>query len=379
MDLAFNTGGVCNGGGLPLTFNSTSTIYCDCFPDYSGTADFFDAGNVLAPDGRILALGCSNYRPAEIVVWTIVLLFSLLRMFHVSKLFREKYFKFKAKHAGQQSPFLFNNFALKVLFFDMCTVFPMLTTVCALKISGRTIGTDIGTTLLFIGSVATFQVGNEILAREEFRVVTEYLPMEKKQQLRKLRFLLQLCCWTTYAVGVVCPYFFSLTLDKSLGPIDNWQYIALLVRNLASYPWSISGAVANMMVFKRLEHLMSSLADSKSRRALQQMRQANIALTRMYVTVCLVFTVFSLPWLWGFQTYSYVVVVSSGALRHPAKAFQSNDSMLRDTTNSSSNNNMPSPLRTIGGNDNNSSKQAMTSDNGSKTPASLIAFSNNAA
>lgn len=378
MDLAFNTGGVCNGGGLPLTFNSTTTIYCDCFPDYSGSADFFDAGKVLAPDGRILALGCSNFRPAEIALWAVVLCFALLRMFYVSKLFYEKYSKLKAKHAAQQLPFLLNSFALKVLFFDMCTVFPLLTTVCALKISGKTIGTDIGTTLLFIFSVVTFQVGNEILAGEEFRVVTEYLPAEKKQQLRKLRFLLQLTCWTAYAVGIICPYFISLAMDKSLGPIDNGQYITLLVRNLASYPWCMSGSVANLMVFKRLEHLMSSLADSKSRGALQQMRQANMAFTRLYASVCLVFTVFSLPWLWGFQTYSYVVVVGAGALRHPAKAFQSNNDLLHEATNSS-NNNTPSPLRTIGGNDNNSSKQAVTSDNGSKTPGSLVAFPSNAA
>lgn len=372
MDLAFNTGGACNGGGLPITFN-TSTVFCECFNDYSGSADFFDASAVPSPDGRVLALGCSNFRPAEIAVWALGLLVTIYRMFQVTRLFVEKYGKLKEKQ-NKPSGFLFDNFALKVLAFDMLTVFPMLSAVCALKISGRTIGTDIATTLLFIGSVITFQVGNEILAGEEFRVITSYLAVDKHQRLRSLRFRLQMCTLMAYALGMLLPYLISLSLDKSLGPIANGEYITLLVRNLATYPWALGGLLANRMVFTRLEAVMGSLMDSKSRGALAQMRSANLGITRLYLSVVIIFTLFSLPWLWGFQTYSYALVVVAGAVRSPANAFKGDATLLNPATGSSN-----GPNRTIANNngDNNTdTKNAVTSDNDdSKNMGSLAAFS----
>lgn len=309
---------VCNGFGQLVTSSVDGQAYCLCDALYSGGSDFFDTR--FAVEGHPeLSLTCTASRVGELVLWGLIVLAVVgFRAVQVGKTWREKY----ATQANKQGSFKWS-FALKLLAFDLAVLVPLCTTVAALKMSGQVMGTDIPVTLLFSLVPIFFQLENSLLASEEFRILTHFLPSAKRERMMTMRNRLELVSWTAYCLGACIPTFVALSLDKSLGPLLNGEYVTILVRNLCIVVWSASATLANFMVFQSFKNILSSEMRDRNNQAVNHMRTANKRLVIMYSLIALMYVVFCIPDLWGYQTYCYGVIIFLGVFRHPGKAFKS--------------------------------------------------------
>lgn len=330
----FSIGGDCDGAGILV--NSTlndGTLYCLCDAYTSGKGDFFDSSHVAA-DGT-LSLTCTNSRIGEIFAWSIVLISMVYRFISVFQSFLSKFAAFKAQHNGSNYTWrqVYNVFALRIFLIDMVTVALVLIATSCLKITGQTIGTDIPVTVLYIFGVSSFQIGSMVLADKELIVLTSFLPSDKKTNIRWLHRRIQIVSSCAYVLGVGVPSIMALTLDKSLGPWENGEYICLLTRNLFVVVWCSFSLCANDIIYKRFQYLLSSLIDEQSTGAMQKMRASRVLLARLYMLISLLALVFCIPYIWGYQTYSLATMVALGARRHPAQAFQSDTSKKSNSNN----------------------------------------------
>lgn len=306
MELAFSTGGTCNGGGEFLPeFNR-----CRCFPLYSGAADFFDSSEM----GGGLSLGCSNFRPGEIVMWSLVMLALLHRWVLVARAGWRRY----KTHPNRV---WYKDFALRVLAFDSLVSVPVLITTSGMKLAGYTLGTHAGVTVYFFVGVTCYQLTVKVFSRREFEVTTSFLPRVEREQLLRLYGRMQIASWILHLVGAGIPTVVTLTLDKTLGPIANHEFAYILVRNIAVLLWCLTSYVEARIVFHKFNELVQSLVNTEARAALERMRLGNQRLNHVFVFMVLLFGSFSIPHMWGYQTYAYGILLVVTSLQNPAMLF----------------------------------------------------------
>ncbi|KAH9259970.1 hypothetical protein BASA81_001730 [Batrachochytrium salamandrivorans] len=317
--------GQCDGFGQVVNSSINGQPYCLCDALYSGGSDFFDTR--FAVEGHPeLSLTCTASRVGEFVLWGLIILAVIgFRVVPVSIIWREKYSALVNKQGGKyisQSGFKWS-FALKLLTFDLVVLVPTCSVAAALKVAGQVLGTDIPVTVIYSLVPIFFQLENSMLASEEFRIVTHFLPVPERKRMTAMRNRLELMSWAAYCLGAFIPTIVALTLDKSLGPLINGEYVTILVRNLFIVLWSASATLANFMVFKSFENILSNEMRDRNNEAVNHMRKANKRLVIMYSSIALMYAVFCIPQLWGYQTYCYSIIVLLGVFRHPAKAFKS--------------------------------------------------------
>lgn len=351
------TGGVCNGRGDIVHIINSTQVACRCFPRFSGGSDFFDTRFAVPDHEEDLSLTCSSSVVGETVVWGLVLAGVLLRFIQVAKIWQEKRHLFTqrnsavverhAKSRTREFRAKMRNFAIALLTFDLVVLTPVTITASALKISGQVMGTNVAVTLFYVFIPIFFQLENSLLANEEFNAITRFVPQAERVRISTLRNRLEGVSWISYMLGALAPTMAALALDKTLGPLENYEYVTILVRNLFVVLWSGFASVANYVVLTRFEHLLGSGVHSSSLEAVEHMRNANQRLVRMYVLISLVYLVFCIPQLWAFQTYCYGLIVFVGTFRHPGKAFKSMHTFSSSKgTDSKINNSKLSPLTT---------------------------------
>jgi hypothetical protein len=197
------------------------------------------------------------------------------------------------------------------------------------------LGTDIAVTVFYVLTVLLFQKGSTMVAGEEFKSIIHFVPKSERTFLIRFRRFLDAVSWTAYLVGAISPTVAALTLDKVPGPLLNGEYITILTRNLFIVVWSSFSFGSQVVVLSRFEHMIENVQNTRTAEAVVHMRDANKSLVKLYFIISLIYTLFCIPSLWGFQTYAYGTIVFFGTFRSPAKAFKTMRTFTTTTKNKS--------------------------------------------
>lgn len=334
---AFQAGGVCGGNGVCV--NSTTTaglLLCRCNTGFSGASDFFDNRVEKLPDGSFLSFSCQESRTGTIVVWVIFMLFGILRAVQLLPMFRQILNKHLSDPARKSKGF-FNDFPLRIATFDLFAVtIPFLITAIG-KLAGMTLGTDILVTITLALTVLFFNISVNDLTRTEFDIfVRGSVTPEVAIRLKRLRNTLK-AFGTLFIVGVIfIPSMWALTLDKSLGPIENLEVIAIYLRSLGTIVYVLIELVTTWMVRTRVRKLLSSQngGGKNDQGVLYIVNKMDAEMRQYMVFVCTLGTLYAvsvIPYLLQFQTYFIAIGVGLGALRHSAKAFAKDEKLASVT------------------------------------------------
>jgi hypothetical protein len=259
------------------------------------------------------------------VIWSLVLLACIIRVVGTIRTTLEKHRDFKERSHKKKHTLgeYYKNFALRVLAFDLVILSPIVLIFAALKISGKIMGTDADVTIISVLGMIAFQYGNAALANEEFKAITHFVHKEERKRLIRLRFVLNIISLVSYLLGATVPTLAALFLDKTLGPIANYEYVCIIIRNVFMACFSAFALWSNSVVNAKFEEMIKAIIDPRSVEALEHMKEANKDLIRLYLVISLVYVLFTIPPLWAFQTYCYGALVFFALFRSPAKAFKS--------------------------------------------------------
>ena len=320
----FQAGGVCGGNGQCV--NSTlnpGLLLCLCNPGYSGASDFFDNRVEQLPDGTWLSFSCHASQVGTIVVWVFFLLCGLIRAKQLAPLLVQFWKKHYADPVKVKKGLL-ADFPLGIVAFDLFAVcIPLFITGIG-KLCGMTLGTDALVTITLCFTIVSFQVGVLHLTRREFTIfVKGTMNPKEARKAQKLRDWLKLFT-ITYFVGItIVPSLWTLSLDKSLGPIANNERTAIFFRNIGAAGYGVLDMWTTWMIRKRVKKLISSSnhEDQAVRFIINKMDAEMKTYIVFLGTIGLTYGIFVIPYLFQFQTYSIAVIVGLGALRHSGKVF----------------------------------------------------------
>jgi hypothetical protein len=330
----FSFGGRC--GGVGTCVNSTSNpsqLLCLCSPGYSGASDFFDSRVEQLSDGTWLSLACGSSVVGTYVVWGFFLFCNLVRTYQlimvILSILKKHHEDPKRRKAGYS-----NNFALKVVAFDL-----LVTSSCAAiggitKMCGLTFGTDIlATVSLSLGNVS-FNITNFMVQRREFALFSKgSMTTDDAAVAQRTRTCLKLMSLFLYIGAVIVPNFYSLALNKSLGPIMNNQFIIIIFRNAGTILWGQMEILTTWMVRRRIQQLVQisrkpmGEADAVLIEVGTRLGNELKSLIRFFSSLGVVYSIFLIPQFYPYQTYLIAVLLGFGLLRHSGKNFHSDSSV----------------------------------------------------
>ena len=249
----------CSGHGTPVLVNN-HTILCQCDQWFSGGGDFFDT-RVLPP----FSLTCENSRAGEIVIWSLAGVSTIARFIELLRSLRFRIQIFRYTKAYTWKRMFLEEKGFQFILFD-AFVISSLGLICSiLKIMGFVFGTDILVTIVFLFLVVAHQLNQLFLGELEFRVLLS--PIQNKEvsaKLFRLKFYLDWMSFLIYTV-VIVPSFYCLSLDKSLDPISNGEYIIIILRNIFAVLWSFAGGLSVWMISHQAANLLNSTNSDQSK------------------------------------------------------------------------------------------------------------------
>jgi hypothetical protein len=349
--LAFQAG-ICSGVGVCV--NSTNTpgrLLCRCNNGYSGASDYFDNRIELLPDGSYLSLDCGESKLGTCVIWGLVLFITLIRtkqiMMALYKFYRLHITDERKRKAG-----FFSDFPLRTLTFDLFVPSLLGIVVSISKLCGLVFGSDVLPTVCVSLLVLSFNQVNFEIGRREFSIFIQGTMSSKSAaSIRKFRTGLKVVGIIVYASIATVPGIWALTLDKTLGPIENDEFYVILIRNIGTISWGILDICSVWMVKNQLERsvLLTSSDNNKQHSSDSQPPSSNkptkaveVATKRLALEIrslllfmlvmALLFGVFSIPILYPYQTYCLGFVIGMGAFRHSGKSFVEADAALKQST-----------------------------------------------
>jgi len=358
--------GPCNGWGTCV--NSTINplrLLCQCGAGRSGASAFFDSRVERLPDGTYLSLTCGESDVGTYVAWSIVAAIGLIRVRQLVPVFVQFFTKYRReKEKGIYGGF-WNDFALKVSTWDLFIVTTFWWILVAGQLSRMTLGTDPLVTILLPLVVLAFNLTQYWITQREFEIfVRATMNPKYARQATRFRRIVKLSNLTGYFIVNGGATFWTLSLDKSRGPVDNFEYLAIVLRNASTIIWGITDLAATYMVQRQLLQTLKmhssdqnskdavstnaaaetrpasskqtsptktssklnmyahSDLDTKTQEVIKRMQVEVKSLMVFIVTATLMYGTFLIPQLYPFQTYSIAFVIGTGALRHCGKAFQ---------------------------------------------------------
>jgi hypothetical protein len=337
---ALQLGGVCSSAGVCI--NSTihpDLLLCLCNNGYSGASDFFDTRIEQLPDGRFLSLNCGESRAGTCTIWGLVLFLCLIRMKQLCSAILRFYRKHIQDEKLAKAGFL-ANFPLRTMCFDLFFSNTFILILAISKICGLTLGSDVLPTIALSTLVMGFNWTNFEISRREFAVfVKGTLRGKRADSITRLRTGLKIFGTLVYACVAIIPSIWALTLDKTLGPLENSEFVAIIVRNVGTILWGWLDVFAIWMVRQQIQHsidLTSSGAndnmqgpitgkmqlDEKTKEVVKRLDKEIRSLLIFMAITGVLYGVFLIPILYPFQTYCIGFIVGAGSLRHSAKSFQ---------------------------------------------------------
>jgi hypothetical protein len=143
----------------------------------------------------------------------------------------------------------------------------------------------------------------------------------ERKQIMQDRITVESLGWVSYSLGTFLPSVATLFLNKTLGPIDNAEYICLLVRNVFCVLWFGVLIIGNQMLLHRFTQVLTQVQSPLALASLEKMQKAVLGLKRLYMVLVVIYIVLSLPYLWAYQTYGYALTIFAGLLKHTGLVF----------------------------------------------------------
>lgn len=348
----------CSGHGVCANFTiaSTSRSMCVCDYGWNGGADMFDMRIGMDPlTGVTMSLDCSVSAAGTIVVWSLLLVFSLHRTFENVRCLHEMSSQKKRPTKLSQ---LFKEVRYRSVIVDLLTICPLIVSTSLMKIATAfsptpfVLGTYAPLTVtLVIGVFCGLVTVSDFLSHQlEILVKSQIDHAGSRERVLSLSRRLTALTLSSYLMLSVVPALVTLSLDKSLGPIQNDQYVIIVVRNVGIVGWQVFQLLGSRYLVKETRAIKAFLVPSrngetggvqgshsaptspKSRALLQggpstdrmasiimMMEHRSRNLTKTNVVVGTVYAVFCIPQLFAQQTYLLGGLTSLGMLTSPAR------------------------------------------------------------
>lgn len=307
----------CNGHGVCVPFYPTNTTgVCICEEFWDGAADVFDLRVGTDPvTGKVVALDCSNNVIASLCLWSLLLLGCLIHQFHSTRalitVFRTHGLKPKtSKGCMLYAPYQF-------LCLDALIANPLLLTLAILKITRNgVIGTDFAVTVCLAAGVQLWNVAWALFQIHQFHVLVSSNLQQRGDQLCRKYNKLVMVMSASYFFLSLLPTLVALSLDKSVGPIANGEYIILIVRNLGVVFWNLSQIYTSYVLKNELKALSSSSGTVSNgvQNIMSFFDAERKHLRARNLISLLLYPLFSLPWFWPSQFFQIAFMIFLGGL-----------------------------------------------------------------
>lgn len=317
----------CENGGIAVTtaslgVSSPFAQVCLCQGDFNGANDLFD-NRVILKDGTYYALHCENSIIGGKVVWTLYLLTALIRQAILCFALHEKY---KTKGGIAKWSDLYTYMPYRLLSLEVGLVTPGYIVVGFMKSidTNQVIGSQVAVTILFyFSSFSSIAIYSHFLTDQMKMILTSkglVLNEVGKRFLSryaKINAAFSLC----YFLVAALPGVLQLAMDKSLGPIDNRQYILLIVRNVGIVLWLLVQLFSVQFIVKETSDLHRALHNvhehnnENNKESSKQVMEIvgflrNVQKSVLKTTLVggVTFIVFTVPFFWMWQQYSTAIV-----------------------------------------------------------------------
>ena len=292
----------CSGQGQCINATGYSSHFdalCVCNSLYSGESDMFDLRVARLPDGTWLSLDCPNPRIGVYVIWSAQLLFLCCRELLILRAMFSQ-FRYKGrltlKAALSYMPY-------RVLAVDgfIAGVILLGLPIQKLLPEGLVIGTDIGPTLCLVLGTLFGTLAYNDFEFAQFRALVKASSMDfamHKQLLRRQRTVLGVTHFA-YCFFSLVPSVVALRLDKSLGPIQNQEYVTLVLRNIGIIIWLSCQWIADVFMQREIRAIVGALVQvgstGGSTSVLDYLNKHAAVTKSTAASACVIWLLFSLP------------------------------------------------------------------------------------
>jgi hypothetical protein len=315
-----------------ITTSSSYQLLCQCSDGWSGSTDMFDLRILSTSAAVTYSLDCPINNLAIEIIWcftlatfsiryllSLVALISQIRSHGIPSPSKKHVIiktntttttiKGKLRQIWRHTPY-------RVLFRDCFLSGPCLLALGILKIQQTSngqpvyvIGTDISVTLLYVFGTLVFYYNTTSFTYVTIKALTRNGGDTFDKTVEKTYFVATSSV-ATYFLFACIPVLISLGTNKSLGPIQSFEYVVLLLRNIGCILHGI-WVIIGLQLVKRETHkvrMVIGINPTTERAIIAQniistMIQKFTQLQRVAVFAISCHVVFMLPWLWPFQTY----------------------------------------------------------------------------
>jgi hypothetical protein len=224
---------------------------------------------------------------------------------------------------AKKPKYFFQDVIYRDLLVDLFVTPSICTVVIALKIAGHVLGTDVAITVIFSIMVVIFNLVTKDTSREEFRILlrASMTAPQTERRLRNLHIRLQHLGTFVYCAGVIVPTLYALSLDKSRGPMENGEYIIVILRNIMALVWTLTEVICAHLVRNQVKSVLSGSVGSmkcSTTDVVKRLDDEIKQLRNMFTFAFVMYAVFTIPWLWPFQTYPIALFSASAVMRSTA-------------------------------------------------------------
>jgi hypothetical protein len=306
----------CSGNGI---CNETSAT-CTCFSGYSGGGDQFDMR--LFPNGDDRALDCSISLVGIQIIWSFTLFAATIRFVSGIILLVKQ-----IAHNKRE----IKNVAFRISLIESLVTNPLYIATCLLKIIPpiSVIGSDVAVTVCLHTSSTMGLVMNADFSAAEFRAMALF-PSEEIRRRHNRRGIASILIYLVFALA----YYVSLGMDKSQGPLVNFQYLTIIFRGIGVMGFFFFVWASNEYLLRELKSIqlirasdpssnMSSSGDfsdkqQKLRKLVEYFVQVSFKVRRSCFFMIALYLPFMLPFAWAYQGYIIAVGIFFGCLQNPS-------------------------------------------------------------
>jgi len=278
----------CSGRGTPVTVAAPATstspaselTLCACEWAWDAGADLFDL-RPLPALYPALQSDCVVPTPGILVIWSLLLLLTLLRYRQLGRaLWRRLRDRPKTGPASRRwRTQVLSQRPVKLMLVDVLLATPACVVATCLKLAdphGAVLGSDVAFTVLLMVAVGLFAGLWAAFQHMQFRTLTVSHNMRsanifswssKTSSVLRLHFLLELALFSSYVFLTIVPTFVALGLNPLAGPVDNGEYVILIVRNLGVVTWQLIALVGYALMLRQVRSIKWKPTEDASRGA----------------------------------------------------------------------------------------------------------------
>lgn len=297
------------------TFKFSELCLCDNKPDgFSGACDMFDT-RVAYYQSKTYSLSCKNSNIATYVIYSLFLLVLIRKLIYSITALVQR-IRFRGiqswRDIYKHTPYLF-------LISDGLVSTPILMAFCILKLTDtqRVIGTDLSLTVVFVVGVCAGIFTIVGYSYDGFQALVRGQALRLNEEAAKLLSFykkINAMIMLAYILISAIPRLVMLSLNRSIGPIQNHQVVVLIIGNIGIITWSGLQVLSSYIATKEAEKLLSIVEANKlsSQNVGEIVRYLKTMERKHGLTVGLSFVIYliaCLPWLWAYQMFFFITLL----------------------------------------------------------------------